>query len=94
MLHDITLQTKPFSYSTNMIHAEVRIELAFNRHAYELSMYIEMWSWSLIMRDDLFGGAFIFDFRNLCASLSTQAFCLVHHMGLFWNDFHWILSLI
>ena len=34
MLHDITFQTKPFSYSTNMIHAEVRIGFTFNRHTF------------------------------------------------------------
>lgn len=34
MLYNITLETKTFSYTTNMNHAEMRIEFTFKRHIY------------------------------------------------------------
>lgn len=34
ILRNITLNTKPFSYATNMNYAEVRIEFTFKRHTY------------------------------------------------------------
>lgn len=32
MFHNIILKTKPFNYTINMSHTEVRIEFVFKRH--------------------------------------------------------------
>lgn len=52
--------------------------------------HIEMWSWSLVMRDDLLCEGFIFLISRLCMFPPAHEPSI---LGLFWNDFHLIFSL-